>query len=376
MGVTLMKKQLRDGRASLYLDCCMDGKRKRKALGIVLDKPNTKENRIGNREKLKVAQQIRIKHEIRCIRGGYDELAGEEFTPNLAEQTSDFFEVAHTFLQHYKRKDIRVVRAMIAHLRRFHPEDELAFSKLTRTFCTEFLHYLYTELNGNAPVCYFKRFRACLDYCVDEHLLRENPAHRLRLTEREEMTKEILTEEEISRLSVTPCKHADVKYAFLLSCYCGLRWCDIIRLRYGQIDTGRRMLTLVQQKVATHSKHAQLQLNLSNSALRLILRNNDEHDPEDPVFCLPSYSYMLRVLKEWTTQAGIRKHISYHCARHTFISNIMAKGASLKTAAVLAGHSTTRHTEKYIHTLDEQKQRAVDSLADLPDICFEPNSDK
>lgn len=55
----------------------------------------------------------------------------------------------------------------------------------------------------------------------------------------------------------------------------------------------------------------------------------------------------------------------FHCGRHSFITNIMANGANIKTAASLAGHSTTRHTEKYVHIIDELKQKAVDSLPDI-----------
>ena len=55
----------------------------------------------------------------------------------------------------------------------------------------------------------------------------------------------------------------------------------------------------------------------------------------------------------------------FHLSRHSFITNIMANGANIKTAASLAGHSTTRHTEKYVHIIDELKQKAVDSLPDI-----------
>ena len=58
--------------------------------------------------------------------------------------------------------------------------------------------------------------------------------------------------------------------------------------------------------------------------------------------------------------------VLFHCARHTFITNLMASGANIKTAASLAGHSSTRHTEKYIHIIDTQKQQAVDNLPPLP----------
>ena len=61
----------------------------------------------------------------------------------------------------------------------------------------------------------------------------------------------------------------------------------------------------------------------------------------------------------------LASYILFHDLRHSFITNIMANGANIKTAASLAGHSTTRHTEKYVHIIDELKQKAVDSLPDI-----------
>lgn len=63
--------------------------------------------------------------------------------------------------------------------------------------------------------------------------------------------------------------------------------------------------------------------------------------------------------------AGIDKHITFHCARHLFVTNLLLNGANIKTASELAGHSTIRHTEKYIHIADELKRKAVDSLPTL-----------
>ena len=74
-------------------------------------------------------------------------------------------------------------------------------------------------------------------------------------------------------------------------------------------------------------------------------------------------SNVLRFI--FTCPLSLALPITFHCARHSFITNIMANGANIKTAASLAGHSTTRHTEKYVHIIDELKQKAVDSLPDI-----------
>ena len=190
------------------------------------------------------------------------------------------------------------------------------------------------------------------------------PARGIRLSQYNDVTKEILSTKELIKLTLTPCRNPEVKRAFLFSCQSGLRWCDVQDLCYKNIDFAQRHLTLVQKKVAGHSQKSVLHLHLNENAIRLLQESHGA--PDDPVFRLPSHSYSLRLINEWTAHAGLRKHISFHCARHTFITSIMARGASIKTAASLAGHSSTRHTEKYIHIIDKQKQQAVDSLPPLP----------
>lgn len=156
MGITLRKKQLRDGCTSLYLDCCMNGTRTRKALGIILEKPDTKEKRTGNREKLKRAQQIKLYYEMESIKRRFQQCLPVEDTQSVYK-TSNFFEAAQAYIEQYTRQDKRVLYAVIKHLHRFYPEKELPFHKLTHTFCTSFLYYLYQNLKGNTPISYFKR---------------------------------------------------------------------------------------------------------------------------------------------------------------------------------------------------------------------------
>ncbi len=83
------------------------------------------------------------------------------------------------------------------------------------------------------------------------------------------------------------------------------------------------------------------------------------------IFNLPSQSMCLRSLKYWVKRAKIQKHITWHCARHSFVVNILNNGANIKTVASLLGHSGLQHTEKYTREVDELKQKAIDSLPEL-----------
>jgi len=72
-----------------------------------------------------------------------------------------------------------------------------------------------------------------------------------------------------------------------------------------------------------------------------------------------------KALKRWVARAGIKKHITWHCGRHSFAVNILNNGANIKTVASLLGHSGLKHMEKYTRAVDELKQKAIDSLPEL-----------
>ncbi len=367
MGVTLGKKQLNKGKVSLYLNYSHNGKRRKEYLGIILEPPVTPEARAENKNKILIAKQIRAKKELEFLSVEYAlNKTAETFEDILPEAPSngpDFFRIMNEYLSTYYKKDKKMVKSTILHLRTFNKKKILPINKITKEFCVDFLDYLRSKLRGNTPIGYFKKFRMCINKCVEKKLISHNPTNGIRLSQFDEVTKEILTLKEIQKLAVTSCSNNEVKRAFLFSCYCGLRWCDLYQLRYKDVDFPAKRLTIIQQKVQTHSKSAILHLNLNHTALKLLQKRTG--DREDLVFSLPSYSYTIRILRKWVLDANIRKHITFHCARHSFITNIMANGANIKTAASLAGHSTTRHTEKYVHIIDELKQKAVDSLPDL-----------
>ncbi len=367
MGITLGKKQLNKGRVSLYLNYSYNGKRRKEYLGIILDAPTSAERRAENRNKVLIARQIRAKKELEFLSVEYHlndiENTFDDILPTDKSNVPDFYILIGQYLDTYHKKDKKMVRACITHLRLFTRKKSLPVTLLTKDFCINFLEYLRDHLRGNTPIGYFKKFRMCINKCIEKKLMTSNPTDGIRLMQFDEVTKAILSLKEIQKLAITPCPNNEVKRAFLFSCYCGLRWCDVHQLQYKDIDFSSNRLTILQQKVQSHSKNAILHLNLNHTAIKLLQRHKGIN--EELVFGLPSYSYTLRILNKWVKRANIHKHITFHCARHSFITNIMANGANIKTAASLAGHSTTRHTEKYVHIIDELKQKAVDSLPDI-----------
>lgn len=356
MSVTIGKKKLKNDRYSLFLDINLGGKRWKEYVGIYLENPTSAAMKRVNKQRMCMAEELCLLRERQLLGAGLE-------TIPLSSRRSryvDFFDVYARFQADYRRKDIKIVSALKGYLLRFVGKKSLPIPLVDKKFCEDFFLFLQRHLRGNTPVGYFKKFKMCLERCVADGLLPSNPAQGIRLVYSDELVKDILSADEIQRLADTPLAESEVKRAFLFACHTGLRWCDVSSLRYKSIDFQSGVITIRQQKVMTHSSKAVLHLNMNSTTVKLLRLRSGE--PDDLVFSLPSYSYTRRVLHRWTEAAGINKHITFHCARHSFVTNIMLGGANIKTASLLAGHSTIRHTEKYVHIIDELKQKAVNSL--------------
>lgn len=121
-----------------------------------------------------------------------------------------------------------------------------------------------------------------------------------------------------------------------------------------------------QAKTAGHSSASWVNMPLSDTHFKL-MGEPENGDKNQLIFPLPSHTMCLKALRHWTARAGIEKHITWHCARHSFAVNLLNNGANIKTVASLLGHAGLKHTEKYTRAVDSLKREAIDSL---PDISF------
>jgi site-specific recombinase XerD len=95
----------------------------------------------------------------------------------------------------------------------------------------------------------------------------------------------------------------------------------------------------------------------------------EAREKSDLVFALPSHTMALKALRRWTKFAGIDKHITFHCARHSFGTNMAAtaaqKGFSVRVVQEMMGHSSLKYTERYTRVVDEQKKQAMAELSKM-----------
>ena len=74
---------------------------------------------------------------------------------------------------------------------------------------------------------------------------------------------------------------------------------------------------------------------------------------------IPRVEYVNPGLAKWAEQAGLKKHVTFHTARHTFATMMLTLGADLYTVSKLLGHSDVKVTQVYAKIVNQKKNDAV-----------------
>lgn len=255
----------------------------------------------------------------------------------------------------------------------------ILLKNIDKEYILKFIKYLSTanqehsrkekKISANTQVCYFKELNYCLNYAVVEDILPLNPMNKIRNEDkpkRKKTEREFLTIEELKALSQTDFYNKTLKQAFLFSCFCGLRHCDIVALTWGNLkrdNMGKTQLHIVQQKT-----QEVISLPLSKEALKQLPKRNGALDTDIIFHDLISLGRTNEILSRWAQAAGINKHITFHVARHTHATMMITLGADLYTVSKLLGHTNIQTTQIYAKIVDETKSKAIDLIPDLTQV--------
>ncbi len=344
--------------------------RRKENLNLYLvSSPRTPIERDHNKEVLLLAKKIRQEREQELLedREGYR---------LKKDRQIDFLEYFQAYIDNYTKKDKRMLQMALQRFKSFLHEtaEYKKFAKcikpeqLNKDMMVAFTEYLQSRSIGEGAKSIYQRFKKVIKFAIEHDVMIKNPCTGIVIKVDDQiLRKDMLSLEEEQAMINTHYdgENPNIRRAFIMCLYCGLRFCDVKDLTFANVDYSNRMLKFEQNKTKGHSANSGVVVPLNDGLLRLIGKPTKEQTKDSLIFPLPSYEACLKALKRWVKRAGIEKHISWHCARHSFAVNILNNGANIKTVASLLGHSGLKHTEKYTRAIDSLKQDAINSLPEL-----------
>lgn len=259
---------------------------------------------------------------------------------------------AKEYVQHSDRRESTKenLYTTITVLQEFRPG--LDFKDITYSFLKDFEVYLREKGNGiNTVAKHLRQLRTLVNEAINQGYIHADayPFRKFKIKQ-EKGRHEFLTPDELRKLEnleMSDKKLRHVLDAFLFCCYVGLRFSDFCQLTPANFIrvNGKKWLHFKSVKTGIELR-LPLHLLFEGKALSILDRYNIAEFAS-----LGSNSEVNKCLAQISGMARIKKHITYHTARHTCATLLIHQGVPITTVQKLLGHTSVKTTEIYSEIL-------------------------
>jgi site-specific recombinase XerD len=276
-------------------------------------------------------------------------LVNQEYAPGTVQRYNISYNHTQSFLQwKYKLSDIEI-------------------SKLDFEFISEYEFWLKSirKCDHNTTMKYLSNFRKIVNRCLRNGWLQRDPFMCFKMTKKV-IERTALTEFELQLLMSKKFSFERltiVRDIFLFSCFSGLAYVDVKKLKRSEIIIGidgEKWLSSKRQKTDISAK-----IPLLAPALSIIDRyaNHSQCLNGNCVLPVLSNQKMNSYLKEIADQCGISKNLTYHIARHTFATTVtLSNGVPIETVSKMLGHRSLKTTQHYARIIDSKISEDMNKL--------------
>ncbi|MDO5607990.1 MAG: tyrosine-type recombinase/integrase, partial [Capnocytophaga sp.] len=265
-----------------------------------------------------------------------------------ASSSTDFIVFMENALkvQTLKPGSYRKEKSRIAKLKRF--QSEILFSEITSEWIGRLRSYMEKTCGNNANTIdsnlktvkkYLKltqKYGIRLQIDLDDIKMRTHRSNRTNLNFKElEKLKKYYYSEFISDRIKLPLGY------FLFSCYSGLRINEVKKLRRTDIGS---TITFTSDKTGKINT-----IPLGKTAREFVAGYPDLFDK------FISDQKTNAYVREAALFVGIRKHVTFHTARHTFATNFLRRGGKVEELQKLLDHSDIATTMIYVHIVSKEQ---------------------
>ncbi|WP_113660973.1 site-specific integrase [Pedobacter nanyangensis] len=216
--------------------------------------------------------------------------------------------------------------------------------------------------------CYTKHkvFKAIINEAIRKGYMDVNPYKDFPI-KASKGNREFLSINEVKKLMTYEVDKSNetltrVKDLFLFSCFTGLRYSDVMNIKLENIKDEPSRIEIKVQKT-----DRPLAIPLMPNARAILQKYNGYAIKPKTSSALPQMANQVvnRGLKDLMKLVGINKSISFHCARHSFASNLIENGVYISHVKDLLGHTNIAQTQIYAKSLSEDLYSSMDKLNDV-----------
>lgn len=248
---------------------------------------------------------------------------------------------------------------------RYYRED-MAFRELTSDFIREFDFFLRIdkECTHNTVWVYTMPIIALAELAIKKGLIRKSPFEDYEIS-MEETDRSYLLKDDVEKVMLLkPSKpqYELVKDLFIFSCFTGLSYIDIQKLKWGNIQSffdGHQWIISRRKKSDIASNVRLLEIP------KHIIEKYRGITGNDYVFEIPTNPTCNTHIKKLMSEAEIitEQKVTFHTARHTFATMFLTEGVPLESLSKMMGHKNISTTQIYAKITSQKISKDMDLVS-------------
>ena len=224
--------------------------------------------------------------------------------------------------------------------------EDMPMEHLTPQFIQDFSIFLSADkgLRGGTVWLACQQLKGVVTRAYWRGIITWNPFAGFHIT-KNIRPREYLTEEEIGRLITHNFENPKLGFArdvFVFATFTGLSFIDMKELNSADIKQINGATWIISQR---HKTKVPYQVRLMDIPLQILHRYMKPG--EDKVFASMEYRTLAKRVVKVMQEIGITRHITMHCARHSFAVLALTKGMPIESVSRVLGHTNVTTTQIY-----------------------------
>lgn len=202
---------------------------------------------------------------------------------------------------------------------------------------------------------YHKRMKVYINRAISQGLIEKSPYVGMKVSRgRSQRGRKFLTLPQLKAIENLKLMglEENVRRLFLLSCYTGLAYCDLMRIEKSKLRFEGDKVFLQDERWKT------------GTGYHILIRPKAKAILEGFKWELPDITNQVcnRALKYVALAAEIPLHLTMHVGRHTFATLALSQGVSIEVVSKMLAHTDIKTTQIYAKVLQEDVDRGFEML--------------